>query len=202
MVKIHILGGPGSGKTTLAQALSSRFHIPHYDLDRVNLEPKRAVALAEQPAWVTEGIYLIITEPMLYHADYIVLLTTSWPIAAERIIRRHILNSLRGTQLYPGINGIKLLFKLLKDTRRYYLNQKLIGNPSIETLHSYLEAHLEIVAPPTEDFARMYFETYREVVAPPSEKFVRMYLDRYKEKIFLVKDMADRERLLELLAKI
>ena len=39
---------------------------------------------------------------MLYYADYIVLLEVSWPVAAWRLIHRHILNSLRGTQSYPG----------------------------------------------------------------------------------------------------
>lgn len=32
-MKIHIIGGPGSGKTFLAEKLSSQFWIPHYDLD-------------------------------------------------------------------------------------------------------------------------------------------------------------------------
>jgi adenylate kinase family enzyme len=59
MARIHILGGPGSGKTTLAQGLSSRLHIPHYDLDKLYWQIENAMATAEQPAWITEGIYLI-----------------------------------------------------------------------------------------------------------------------------------------------
>ena len=199
MVKIHIIGGPGSGKTTFAQDLSFRLSIPHYDLDKVNWEQENAVAIAKQAAWITEGIYLIFTEPMLYYADYIVLLTISWPIAALRIICRHISKSLRGTNPYPGINGLKLLFKLLKDTRHYYLNSDHADRPTVESLHMYIETHREIAAPPTEEFMWMYFETYREVAAPPTEEFLQRYLEIYKEKVFLVKNMADRERLLEIL---
>jgi hypothetical protein len=164
----------------------------------MSLEPEDAVALAEQPAWITEGIYLIVTEPMLYHADYIVLLITPWPIAAWRIVRRHLLNSLRGTQAYPGFNGVKLLFKLLYYARHYYSHQNHPDKPSIEDLHSYLEAHQEIAAPPTQEFARMYAETYREIAAPPTQEFVRTYLDAYKEKVLVVKNTTDRERVLVL----
>jgi adenylate kinase family enzyme len=199
--KIHILGGPGSGKTTLARSLSSRLHIPHYDLDKINLARESAITIAEQPGWVAEGIYLISTEPMLYHADCIVLLTPSWPLAAWRIIYRHISNSLHRRQPYPGLNGVKLLFKLLKYARCYYLNQDHTDRPSVESLHRYLETYREIAAPPTEEFAQMYFETYREVAIPPTEEFVRSYLERYKEKVFLVKNTADQERLFELLVE-
>ena len=33
MAKVHILGGPGSGKTMLARALAAQYALPHYDLD-------------------------------------------------------------------------------------------------------------------------------------------------------------------------
>ncbi len=201
MVKIHILGGPGSGKTTLAQEISSRFHIPHYDLDIVNLEQENAIIIAEQPAWITEGIYLISTEPMLYSADYIILLEVSWPKAAWRILCRHFLNSLRGRQPYPGINGIKLLFKLLKGTHDYILNLDHAEKSSVEALHRYLETYQEITTPPTEEFMQKYVKTYWEFAVPPTEEFVRRYLERYKEKVFLVKTNADRKRLFEHLTK-
>ncbi len=200
MVKIHIIGGPGSGKTTLAEDISSRLHIPHYDLDKVNWEQETPSAIAERPAWVTEGIYLIFTEPMLYHADCIVLLEVSWPVAAWRMLRRHILNSLRGTQAYPGLNGVKLLFKLLKDTRRYILNLDHTDKATVEALRLYLEAQRESPTAPTEDFLKTYVETYREFIAPPTQEFVRMYLERYREKLFLIRNTTDRERLFAILA--
>ncbi len=86
MAKIHILGGSGSGKTTLAQNLSSMLHVPHYDLDKIGLEnglvtEDDAFAIAGQPEWISEGCYLIWTDPLLYQADAIVLLEVSWPVA-------------------------------------------------------------------------------------------------------------------------
>jgi len=193
-----ISGELGSGKTTLAQSLSSRLHIPHYNLDRVNWEQENALAIAEGPAWVTEGIYLIFTEPMLYHADYIIFLEISWPVAVWRIIYRHISNSLRGTNSYPGI---RLLFLLLKGSLRYYLNLDRADIPSIEAIRAYVEAHREIAIPPTEEFVQMYIETYQGITAPPTEEFAQKYLETYKEKVLIIKNTIDQEQLLERLMK-
>jgi adenylate kinase family enzyme len=199
-MKIHIIGASGSGKTTLGQEIVSRLHIPHYDLDKADDIQTAAdvIALAEKPAWITEGIYLIWTEPLLYHADCIVLLEISWPVAAWRILRRHILNSLRGQQPYPGINGIKSLIKLLKDTRRYILNLDKVEESSVEALRAYFETHREQAAPPTEEFMEAYFKTYQKFAEPPSEAFVQLYLERYKGKLYIVRNTTDRERLLTL----
>lgn len=199
MVKVHILGAPGSRKTTLAQGLSSRLHIPHYDLDKVNWEQEDASALASQSAWVAEGIYLI--EPMLYHADYIVWLEVSWPVAASRMIRRHILNSLHGTNPYPGINGVKALFNLLKYAHRYILNLDHSDRTSVEAFRTYLETHRDIVTQPTEDFLQAYFEVYQGPIVPPTAALTRTLLEGYKEKFFLIRNITDREHLLELLTQ-
>src|SRR5581483_11451522 len=113
-----------SGKTTLGETIAARFHIPHYDLDQVGQrhDPiEEGFAIAERPGWVTEGIFLIWTDPLLYHADYIVWLEVSWPVAAWRIIRRHISKSLRGVNPYPT----KLLLPFLKNTSDYYLNKPM-----------------------------------------------------------------------------
>ena len=204
MAKIHILGGSGSGKTTLARDLSSLLHVPHYDLDKIGLEKgivteDDAFAIAGQPGWISEGCYLIWTEPLLFHADCIVLLEVSWPVAAWRIIRRHVTKSLHGTNPYPGVNGVRLLFKLITYARMHSLNKVSADTPLAECMCRYLEEQKERADPLTPESVSRDVEKYLSISVPPTAEFVRRYLEKYQEKVFLVRNNADRERLLECL---
>ena len=72
IMKIHIIGGPGSGKTFLADRLSRQYGIPHYDLDDLQWDnaandygtkrdPQERAALLDQilqrDDWIIEGVY-------------------------------------------------------------------------------------------------------------------------------------------------
>lgn len=205
-LKIHILGGPGSGKTTLGRELASRLHIPHHDLDMIGRRHgermaayiDEAIAIAEQPGWVTEGIYLIWTEPLLYRADYIVFLAVSWPVAAWRIVLRHITRSLHGTNPYPGVNGVKLLFKLLRFTRHYYVDKVHSAASTMEAVREYFEECGDDAEPPQAEILLGRIEKYRSAI-PLTADFARMDLKRYEAKVIVVRDKSDRERLVELL---
>ena len=69
--KIHIIGGPGSGKSYIAKIVSEKLAIPHLDLDDIfwdkspgygnkadeetrNAELEHFLA---QPTWIVEGVY-------------------------------------------------------------------------------------------------------------------------------------------------
>jgi hypothetical protein len=208
MLKIHIIGGSGSGKTTLADSLSGRFNIPHHELDKLGWKHggniaaciEEAFAIAEQPGWITEGSYLIWTEPLFYRADYIIALEVSWSVAAWRIIRRHIVKSIRGINPYPGFNGIRLLVKLLKDNRRHYLNKVAPASPQAEFMRWYIEEYREYREPPEAEFLLECLERYN-VSFPPTAEFVHKYLEKYQEKVIVVRNNADRDRLLAMLAE-
>ncbi|MEM7113491.1 MAG: hypothetical protein AAF614_13725 [Chloroflexota bacterium] len=115
--KIHIIGGAGSGKTTLAKQLAAQLKIATcVDLDGVAWGPTGKVGLVERetavrdilakPNWVTEGVFLWWTEPLFQAADAIIWLDLPFPLRAWRIVRRHLLASWRGDNPHGGLGNL------------------------------------------------------------------------------------------------
>ena len=104
-MKIHIIGGPGSGKTTLAKQLSAQYGIPCYDLDELmwdnkaeaygtKRDPKERDALLneilQRDGWIIEGVYYAWCGRCFDNADKIFLLDVPRRVYRRRIIRRFI----------------------------------------------------------------------------------------------------------------
>jgi hypothetical protein len=131
--RIHIIGGAGSGKTTLAQKLSSRLDIPYYEMDVIGWEggfgAERSLEtrvrdihqIAMQAHWITEGSFIGWTDELFQRADVIVWLDLSWSVARWRIITRHIKADLTGTNRHRGF--IKLV-RFVQGSRGYYCDQQ------------------------------------------------------------------------------
>lgn len=131
--RVHVVGAAGSGKTYLATAVSTALGLGRHELDLLTSRPTlngrgpapatwqqrrtAAAALAQQPAWVTEGIYLGWTEPLLERADLVVWLDVPWWRATWRILSRHARRSWHRDNEWKGL---RLLLRFLWSTRRYY----------------------------------------------------------------------------------
>lgn len=205
MLKIQIVGGPGSGKTTLGAEISARFDLPFYEMDVLGMKNgtqhtawiQDAFAIISLSGWVTDGGGLIWNDPILAHADYIVLLEVPWRTAAYRIMRRHIVKSLRGINPHPGIRS---LISFLKSSRRYYINQ--CRPDLVEAMNRCLEEQRTSTGPPDAERLLARLEKYGiEIIRPPTAEFVRQYLAKYEQKLIFVRNNADRARLLDFLTQ-
>jgi adenylate kinase family enzyme len=102
--RIFVIGGPGTGKTTLAMELGRRTGLPVHALDEVarvgggtgpeRTVDERAQSIAEILAsggWVAEGVHVGWSEPLLDAADVIIWLDhTAWRRSSARIVRRFV----------------------------------------------------------------------------------------------------------------
>jgi adenylate kinase family enzyme len=100
--RIFILGAPGAGKSTLAQALAKALGIPAYATDPIAYvdaqwtlrdlgERQRLVqAIAAQDSWIVEGNHLGWTNPFVTSADQIIWLDPPLWFLLWRVTKRHI----------------------------------------------------------------------------------------------------------------
>lgn len=111
--RVLVIGGPGSGKTTLAAQLAADLGVDAVHLDRaiahrppsggdattplrdgirVPDEERRAqaTAAAARPSWVAEGVYAGWTEPLRDAADLIVWLDLPGHVAALGVAQRQL----------------------------------------------------------------------------------------------------------------
>ncbi|MFM8321378.1 MAG: AAA family ATPase [Chloroflexota bacterium] len=117
--RVHIVGGPGTGKTTLARAVGAALGARVHELDKIAftgpdfierpLDERLAdlCLIACQPMWVTEGMFVSWTEELLNRADVIVWLDhIGWSRSAWRITRRFTGNALREVQNRQGVEKV------------------------------------------------------------------------------------------------
>ena len=109
-MKIHIIGSSGTGKTYLAERLSNKYNIPHYDLDNIywdNSSEKYGIkteiekrdkllqSILKKDSWIIEGIYYKWLEQSFKNADIIYVLDLPKYIYKFRIIKRFIKRKLK-----------------------------------------------------------------------------------------------------------
>jgi len=131
-LKIHIIGCSGTGKTYLAKKLSSKYNIPHYDLDNIywdnsseKYEIKTEVEkrdkllqnILEKDSWIVEGIYYRWLEQSFKDAYIIYILDLPKYIYKFRIVKRFIKRKLKIEESKK--ETLKSLLELLKWTDKF-----------------------------------------------------------------------------------
>lgn len=151
--RLHIVGGPGSGKTTLSRRLGERLGLPVIEVDAIRerdglgphfrpLAPlaqriAEVSAIARQSEWITEGSALWWTDELLRASDGIIWLDVPWRLVIVRIIKRHVC--------------------------QYYFGRLLRNGPLLRRLHALRYPHLRELY----DFTRIAYAYHRRD-GPPS----------------------------------
>ena len=158
--KLHIIGGPGSGKTYCARQLSKKWDIDHFDLDNIfwdksvnhygikNSKNKREEELKKilkKDKYIIEGVYYSWLKESFKSADLIIILKPSVWLRDYRIIRRFIKRKLG-------------LIKSKKETLRDLINL-------LKYNHSYdqnnLQNALQIINKNNQNI--LFVKTYQEL---------------------------------------
>jgi adenylate kinase family enzyme len=110
--RILVAGTSGSGKTTVARALSRRLGIPHHELDALHHGPgwvKRAdfeddvARFAATDAWVTEDQYHRFLGDLLWErADTVIWLDLPRRTVLQRVLRRSMARAVSRRELWNG----------------------------------------------------------------------------------------------------
>lgn len=122
MKRVMIIGGPGSGKTTVASKLGAMKNLPvmHLDVVYFGFDWKYQNAskiyaevhnFAAQNTWIIEGCYVATFEPRVARADCIVFLDVPTHIRALRMWRRVSHSIGKAPSLSPAGQRHKFSFK-------------------------------------------------------------------------------------------
>ena len=153
--RIYIVGGPGSGKSTLGKRLARRYGIPDIGLDEIVLSeghdktfrPCRPIAsrieslraaTSSETGWLIEGSFLWWTEEFMEQADVLVWLDISRWLAAWRVAARHVRDYVSDILRAHGFSGrlraaryphVAFICRFMIYTWRYYSAGEPTGRP-------------------------------------------------------------------------
>lgn len=135
--KIHIIGGPGSGKTYLSDVIAKNFNIDRYDLDDIfwdnavdaygikadeKKRDKDLLKILAGDSWVIEGVYYGWLYRSFQKADIIFVLKTNVFLRDWRIIKRFLMRK-TGRQYAGKKETLGQLVNLIKWNHSYDANQ-------------------------------------------------------------------------------
>lgn len=113
MERICIIGGSGTGKTTLAKNLGEQLNLPVYHIDGIhhlenweirNKEERDRIILekVDKDKWIIDGTYNSTLKQRLEKADYVIYLDYSTLAQVKGVLGRFIKNHGKEKQEIPG----------------------------------------------------------------------------------------------------
>lgn len=161
--KIAIIGGPGTGKSTLAKNLGKEMKLPVYHIDGIHhlknweIRPtqERDAIISEkvkEPKWIIDGTYKATLEERVINADLIIFLDYSTIAKLKGILSRYFKNKGQEKPEIPGckekmdwefiqltMKWNKTKRKIVKDILDRYKDKKILIFKNRRSLNKWYE---------------------------------------------------------------
>ena len=113
MERVSIVGGPGSGKSTVGRRLAETLGSPYVELDSIFHQPgweelptgefrRRVAAVVAGDGWVVDGNYSAVRDLVWERADTVVWLDLPRPLVMRRVVLRTLRRAVTRQELWNG----------------------------------------------------------------------------------------------------
>ena len=142
--KISVIGGPGSGKTTLSNAISKKYNIPATHLDGIhhlkNWEVRSAserdkmiLDIISKDKWIIDGTYKDTLKQRLENSDFIIWLDYSTYTQLKGVFKRYLKEHGKERKEIPGCKE-RLSFEFFKYVLYYNKRKRYFIEDSLKTI--------------------------------------------------------------------
>ena len=140
--KISIIGGPGTGKSTLANNIGRELNLPIYHIDAIHhLEnwkvrdseerDKIILEMINREKWVIDGTYKSTLEARVKKSDMIIFLNYSTAARVRGVLSRYLKNKGKEKPEIPGCKE-QMNWKFLKLVIKWEKGRKELINETLE----------------------------------------------------------------------